>query len=260
MVELHGIGFDVRERTILDGVDVAFAPGVLTAVLGPNGAGKSTLLRIAAGLRRPTRGSVRYAGTPLTTIRPDALARRRAVLSQHSEPAFPLSVEEVVGMGRYPHFARVPGPRDRAAVARALERVGLTGRRAQRFSTLSGGEQQAVQMARVLAQMDAGGAGAEARVLFLDEPTANLDVRHQLRLLALARSLLAEGVTVVAVLHDLNLASEHADRFVVLERGRVAFEGDRASGLPAALLERVYQVRARRVSDGEGGGLWRFGP
>lgn len=259
MVELANIGYTVRDREILRDVSLEFAPGVLSVVLGPNGAGKSTLLRIAAGLLAPGAGEVRYGARPVGAFSASELARTRALLSQHGEPAFPLRAEEVVEMGRYPHFDRVPTRRDREAVDRALEVVEMRDRRAQSFATLSAGERQKIQMARVLAQIDADDADGD-RVLFLDEPTSSLDVHHQLQLLRLARSLLAKGVTVIAVLHDLNLACEFGDRFYLLEGGRLAHDGGNAASLSEALIERVYRVSAHRVRDPQDGrDLWRFG-
>jgi iron complex transport system ATP-binding protein len=258
MVELRDIRFAVRASTILDGVSVVFPRARFTAVLGPNGAGKSTLVRIAAGLLAPTSGEVVFGERGLTSFRPVELARLRAVLGQNTAPAFPLLAEDVVEMGRYPHFTRVPGRRDREAVTRALESVGMSARRRQAFATLSAGERQLVQMARVIAQLDVDPTESE-RAVFLDEPTANLDVRHQLTLLQLARGLVARGITVVAVLHDLNLAADHADHFVVLSAGRLVHEGSREAGLPVALLERVYELRVHRLIDpGDGRVTWRF--
>jgi len=255
MVELRGVGYSAGGQVILDGIDIVFPAGAVTALLGPNGAGKSTTLRIAAGLLRATRGEIRYAGRPLARLAPLDLARRRAVLSQHAEPAFPLSAGEVVEMGRYPHYRYTPTTRDRAAVDAALAAVEMSGRRDQPFTTLSMGERQKIQIARVMAQID---TPEPDRALFLDEPTAGLDVRHQLETLEMARRLAGRGVAVVAVLHDLNLAVEYGDQLIVLARGRVEHMGDRAAGLDAALLERVYRVRVRRVVDADGGSLWRF--
>jgi iron complex transport system ATP-binding protein len=162
-------------------------------------------------------------------------------------------------MGRYPHFGRAPSPRDREIVERALEMVGMTARRQQPYPTLSGGERQKVQLARVLAQIWSEDGDASGRCLFLDEPTAALDVHYQLHLLDVARGLTARGCTVVAVLHDLNTAFRYGDAFWVLESGRVACHADRAVDIPRELIERVFQVRAHRVPDPEqGDSVWRF--
>ncbi len=242
---------------LLDGVDADFARGHFAVVLGPSGAGKSTLLRVATGLVRPAAGRVAYAGRPLAAFDPVALARTRAVLSQQIALAFPLTAAEVVLLGRAPHYARTPRAHDRAVVDAALARVGLAERRDQPYPTLSGGERQKVQLARVLAQLWNDGAdaapGEPSRVLFLDEPTASLDVHDQLAVLDLARDFVARGGTVVAVLHDLNVALRYADRVLVLDRGRVAYRGDDAEAVPQALLERVFRVRMHRLRDPESG-------
>ncbi len=262
MVELHGVGYRAGGREILHDVSAWLEPGRFHVILGPNGAGKSTLLRIAAGLLRPSAGEVRYDGQPVRALAADALARTRAVLSQHITLPFPLPAEDVVMMGRYPHFGRAPGARDRVIVSEALALVGMTDRRAQSYPTLSGGEQQKIQMARVLAQIwneTRAGAPQSPRILFLDEPTSSLDVRYQLHLLDIARGLLAHDCTVVAVLHDLNMALHYGDDFLVLEDGRLALQANDPSAVDGALLERVFRVRAHRVSDPvSGDALWRF--
>jgi iron complex transport system ATP-binding protein len=263
MVELRGVSYGVGDVRILDDVSVRFRAGRFNVILGPNGAGKSTLLRLATGLARPTSGSVRYDERPVASFGAGELARVRAVLSQHVELAFPLPAGDVVMMGRYPHYGRVPTARDRTIVRQALELVGMADKRDQPYPTLSGGEQQKVQLARVLAQIwpyDDRTPG-ERRYLFLDEPTSSLDVHYQLHLLDAARGLLAHDCTVVAILHDLNVAFSYGDHFVLLEEGRVALEAERAEDIPAEVLERVFRVRARRVVDAEEGGvLWRFTP
>jgi len=259
VVELRGIRYAVRGLPILTQVDASFLPDRFNVILGPNGAGKSTLLKIAAGLLAPTAGTVRYDGRPVTTDDAERLAMVRAVLSHHVELAFPLAVEEVVLMGRYPHYRRAPAARDREIVERALRLVEMTDRRRQPYPTLSGGEQQKVQLARVLAQIwtDEGSPGA--KVLFLDEPTSNLDVHYQIHLLEATRALLGRGCTVVAILHDLNTAFQFGDRFLVLEAGRVALAAERADQVPGALIERVFRIGARQVRDPErGDSVWRF--
>lgn len=253
-VELRGVSYVAGGTRILDEVSVRFRPGQFNVVLGPNGAGKSTLLRVATGLVHPTAGTVTYDGEPLAAFDALRLARTRAVLSQHVELAFPLPVTDVAMMGRYPHYRRVATPRDREIVGAALSLVGMTDRATQPYSTLSGGEQQKVQLARVLAQIwtdDAEVAGSKSRFLFLDEPTSSLDVHYQLHLLDVARGLLEGRCTVVAILHDLNVAFRYGDHFVLLDGGRVAWNGERADEIPLSVLERVFRVKARRIGGAE---------
>jgi iron complex transport system ATP-binding protein len=264
MVELRHVSYRVGDARILHDVSVRFRPGRFNVILGPNGAGKSTLLRLATGLAHPTSGDVRYDDQPVTSFPAEILARTRAVLSQHVELAFPLPVIDVVMMGRYPHYGRVPTARDRDIVGQALELVGMAHKRDQPYLTLSGGEQQKVQLARVLAQIWSDdlvpGSPRQHRYLFLDEPTSSLDIHYQLHLLNVARGLLAHDYTVVAILHDLNVAFNYGDHFLLLDEGRVAFEAEQGSAIPKEVLERVFRVRARRVADPEGQGVfWRFG-
>jgi iron complex transport system ATP-binding protein len=260
MVELSGVTYRAGGALILNDVSVRFRPGKFNVILGPNGAGKSTVLRIATGLARPTQGTVRYDGQPIESFNTTALARMRAVLSQHVELAFPLPASDVVMMGRYPHYDRVPTAQDRDIVRRALEAVGMTEKRDQPYPTLSGGEQQKIQLARVLAQIWNAEAPVDARsprYLFLDEPTSSLDVHYQIHLLDIARTLLDHDCTVVAILHDLNVALEYGQHFVLLERGRVALDAEDARAITQHDIERIFQVRARRLDDG-GRGFWRF--
>ena len=261
MVELRDVSYRVGDARILTDVSVRFRPGRFNVILGPNGAGKSTLLRLATGLAHPTSGEVRYGERAVATFGAEQLARMRAVLSQHVELAFPLPAGDVVMMGRYPHYGRVPSAHDREIVGQAMEIVGMSHKHEQAYSTLSGGEQQKIQLARVLAQIwpyDER-AAADHRYLFLDEPTSSLDVHYQLHLLEAARGLLAHDCTVVAILHDLNVAFAYGDHFVLLEEGRLALETERAGDIPAELLERVFRVRARRIVDPADLGVqWRF--
>ena len=263
MVELRDVSYRAGGADILRDVSVLFQPGKFNVVLGPNGAGKSTLLRVATGLANPQRGAVLYSDRSLETFDGQELARSRAVLSQHVELAFPLPVADVVMMGRYPHFGRVPTPNDRAVVREALELVGMREKEAQPYPTLSGGEQQKVQLARVLAQVwnahPRGNGPPPHRYLFLDEPTTNLDVHYQLHVLSIARKLIDEHTTLIAILHDLNTAFQFGDHFVLLDRGRVGFEARSARDVPMDVLERVFDVRARPITDaGSGEVFWRF--
>ena len=259
MAEVKHVRYQVGDALILDDVTVSFAPNRFNVILGPNGAGKSTLLKIATGLLAPTRGEVRYGDRAVSDYTAPALARKRAVLSQRVELAFPLSVEDVVLMGRYPHYGRTPSRRDRDIVSRALELVGMTSKRRQQYPTLSGGEQQKVQLARVLAQIWNYDEPREPKYLFLDEPTTSLDVHYQLHLLDVARGLLDYECTVIAILHDISIALQYGDVFFVMEGGKLAHEARDASDIPVELVERVFQVHASRVVDpANGQGLWRF--
>lgn len=218
-------------RAILDDVDLRFARGTLTALVGPNGAGKSTLLAVASGDLVPAAGHVRLAGAPLRDWKARALARERSVLPQDHAVRFAFSVREVVAMGRLPH---PPAPAEDTRIAEAAmataDIVHLAGRDVQ---TLSGGEASRTAFARVLAQ--------STPVVFLDEPTAALDLQHQEAVLRTARQLADDGACVIVVLHDLNLAAGHADRIVMLQHGRVAADGSPREVLTRETIERVYR-------------------
>jgi iron complex transport system ATP-binding protein len=229
-------------RVLLHDVSLALAPGEIVAVVGPNGAGKSTLLRVMTGERAPQAGRVLCEGRPLGAWTPLALARRRAVVSQHVALSFPMSAAAVVGLGRLPWHGTAEAARDEAAVAAALGEVGV-GHLARRiYATLSGGERQRVQIARALAQLD---GAARPAALLLDEPTASLDVRHGAAVLALLRRLSRSGLAILVVLHDLNEAAYVADRVAMLAEGRLEALGPAASILRPALLERVYGIGFR---------------
>jgi|SRR6185312_2654128 iron complex transport system ATP-binding protein len=257
--ELHDIEYRVGDVHILKGVNVRFRTHRFNVILGPNGAGKSSLLKIATGLAKPSGGRVTWAGRPLADYRTSELARSRAVLSQHVELAFAMPVGEVVMMGRYPHYGRAPSARDREIVARTLELVDMSHKREQTYSTLSGGEQQKVQLARVLAQIWTEEGVEEEKLLFLDEPTAGLDVHYQIHILDIARELQNHHCTVVAILHDLNIAMQYGNSFFMMSGGRLVHETDAADDIRKELIEEVYGVRAHRITDPETGqGIWRF--
>jgi iron complex transport system ATP-binding protein len=259
MLELRSVHYRAGAAHILKGVSLEFRANEFNVILGPNGAGKSTLLKLATGLLRPSEGDVYYETRRPHEIGVAALARRRAVLSQHVELAFPLPVDEVVMMGRYPHFARVPSRRDREIVGHALDLVDMADMRRRSYPTLSGGEQQKVQLARVIAQIWADGSEDDDTYLFLDEPTSNLDVHYELHLLDVARGLLNRRCTVVAILHDLNLAFRYGSAFFLLEGGRLAATSWHAEEIDAPLIERVFRVRAHRVADSTTGRwIWQF--
>lgn len=237
----EGIVARLGRRTVLDGVDVEVRAGEVLALVGPNGAGKSTLLRVLSGDLSPVQGRVSFDGRPLASWSARALARRRAVLTQNASVGAAFTLDEVVRLGRHPHRTRASV--DDAIVRSALTRVGLLDRAGDRWTQLSGGEQQRVAMARALAQIEDGDDG----VLLLDEPTSALDLAWQQRALGLARDAAERGHAVVAVLHDLALASVFADRALLLHQGRCLASGPPADVLTPDALARAYAVRAHWV-------------
>lgn len=238
---------DGSERHVLSGLTLTLRRGELVALLGANGSGKTTLLRLLTGMLVPARGEVTFDGRPVVAWRRDALARRVAVLPQQLELPAGFRVGELVEMGRAPHARRLFGSTadDERAVARALSDADALDL-AHRFADeLSGGERQRVLVAMALAQ--------EPELLLMDEPTLHLDLAHQVALLSTIRRLRAQrGLTVLAVLHDLNLAAAFAPRVVVLAGGRVAADGPPGDVLTSALVERAFGVAVDEVRGTDG--------
>jgi len=234
----EGVGVVRQGRAILSHVSLAATPGRLLVLVGPNGAGKSTLLGALAGRIRPDAGYVTLDGLPLTAWEPRALARRRAMLSQRVDLAFGFTAREVVMLGRSPHVPDTA--RDEAIAVAALRAAHAWDLRDRRYTALSGGEQQRVQLARVLAQVWQG--GSQGAWLLLDEPEAGLDIAHQHFILRRARACAAMGLGVIAVLHDLNLAARYADDVAVLAGGALLRHGAPGEALDTALLSEIYGI------------------
>ena len=226
-------------KLIVDNASIALSPGRVVAIVGPNGAGKSTLLKVLAGERRPNEGEVKLDDVALRQWDAFALAKRRAVLPQSVAVAFPFLAGEIVALGLPQYFPRGEGEQ---LIVRALAAVDMTFATAQIYDTLSGGERQRVQLARVLAQLWANGGKG---YLLLDEPTASLDLPHQLATLRIAREHANAGGGVLAVLHDLNLAVMVADEIVALKDGRVIATGAPADVVTDGLIRALYDVEAR---------------
>lgn len=248
MVELQNINYSVGKINILRNVNLAFKPGAFNIILGANGAGKSTALKIAAGALTPQTGEVRYNNQSLKTFSTRQLAQTRAVLSQSIDIVFPLTLEEVVLMGRYPHNASAPTVYDREVANAALVAVDLENKRHQNFMTLSGGEKQKGHAARVLAQINFLESESNTpRILFLDEPTSNLDVRVQLQILNLVKSLTQKNITIIAVLHDLNTAFEYGEHFFFMKLGEIFAEADNSNAVTPEIINAVYGVQAQPI-------------
>jgi iron complex transport system ATP-binding protein len=237
-LQLVGVSaaYPTDRRVVLHDVALAVDAGEVVALVGPNGSGKSTILRVASGVLRPRDGKVLLDGRDIVAEPSAAVARRLAVVAQDATFPSSMTARELVELGRTPHLRLLFGPRqrDRAAVDWALE-VTASGYLANRFvDELSGGERQRVLLARALAQ--------QPRVLLLDEPTANLDLRHQVAALELVRQLArADGLAVLAALHDLQLAALYCDRIFLLRDGRVAMDGPPEVVLTQAHLRPAFE-------------------
>jgi iron complex transport system ATP-binding protein len=237
----RGVSWDIDGRLILDDIEVLAPAGSVTGLLGPNGSGKSTLLRVLAGVQAAGRAVVppttTFGGADVTALPRRERARVLALVEQDASTDLPLSVLDAVLLGRIPHRSLLSGDSDadRAAAHAALETAGAKELADREVGTLSGGERQRVHMARALAQ--------QPRLLLLDEPTNHLDIAAQLHAMRVLRDLAADGVTVVAALHDLNLAAATCDHLVLLDRGRVVAAGPVGEVLVPAVLEPVYGVR-----------------
>ncbi|WP_424930977.1 ABC transporter ATP-binding protein [Amaricoccus macauensis] len=242
LLSLSGLGVTRKKRQILDGVSMEVKPGELVGLLGPNGAGKTTLIRTALGLGAPARGSVRLGGDPASALAPEERARRAAYIPQDRTIAWPVTVETLVGLGRMPHSAS--RTENRAAIDTAIAEMGLDAMRLRPATELSGGERARVLIARALAQ--------SAPLLLADEPLAGLDPAHALSLMNTFRRLARGGRGLLVSLHDLGIAARWCDRIILLSGGHVIADGPPADVLDAALLERVYGIRAH-VSQGSDG-------
>jgi len=233
---------------ILERVDIALAPGRITALVGPNGSGKSTLLRALSRILTPCGGSVVLDGEDIAQLPTRLVARRLALLPQRTEAMTGVTVRALVELGRQPHIGRFGGlrARDHEAIAWALEATGAAQHADRLVDTLSGGERQRAWLAVALAQ--------RTGVLLLDEPTTYLDVRHQLEVMALVRALNAEhGLTVCWVLHDLNAAAAYSDLMVCLRDGRVLAQGPPAELLTAELVRDAFGIDATVIADPRSG-------
>lgn len=240
MSSIAASGITVRAggKALLADVSLEVVAGETVALVGPNGAGKSTLLRVLSGELKPASGAVALKGRALSAYPPRELALHRAVLSQATHVAFPFTVGEVVRMGALDRHGRAI---DELAEA-ALAEMELSEFRERIITTLSGGEQQRAHFARVLVQLACGERAHGPGVLLLDEPTASLDLKHQLDLVEAVGRCARRGVAVIAILHDLNLAALSAGRIVVLDRGTVAASGPPAETVTDDVLSRVFGI------------------
>jgi ferric hydroxamate transport system ATP-binding protein len=250
---LERVSFEAGGRTLLHPVDLTLARGSVVGLLGHNGSGKSTLLKLLARQQPPSAGTIRLQDRPLDAWASRAFARAVAYLPQHLPATDGLTVRELVALGRYPWHGALGrfGDDDRKMVDDALRATDVAAFAERSADSLSGGERQRAWLAMLVAQ--------RSDCLLLDEPISALDVRHQIEVLALVRSLaLARGLCVVVVLHDVNLAARYCDRLVALRQGRIIVEGTPAEFMRDDVLTDVYDIRMGTVAHPVGGGRIGF--
>jgi iron complex transport system ATP-binding protein len=237
MVSVSGLSFAYHERLILNDISLALKGGEFLGFLGPNGSGKSTFLKNLLGFLKPSRGRIVFSGAVLSRME---RSRRIAFVPQNSLPPAALSVRDVILMGRLPHIRdrwAGYGKADRQRVEETLDVLGIAGMAERDVMSLSGGEMQKVIIGRCLVQ--------EGDILLLDEATSGLDLNHTIEIMELMRKKAdKEGKTIVAVLHDLNLASQYCDRIVLLKNGRLRYQGSPGEILTEELVDEIYGIRA----------------
>jgi len=228
-------GYDGTE--VLRGLSFYVEEGEFLGIIGPNGSGKTTLFRVIGGSLKPLKGRILIRGREVSSVSRLEMAREVALLPQFIEILFPFTVEEFVMMGRYPHIPRFGRTtrRDLAVVEKSMEMTGTLSLRKRMISELSGGERQRCLLAQGLAQ--------EPKLLLLDEPTAHLDIGHQIEAMDIVKSLNRDReITVLVILHDLNLAGEYCDRLVLLDDGSIHSSGKPKDVLTYQAIEEVYRT------------------
>ncbi len=243
LFEVTGVSQDYGWGQVLNDISFHLAEGENFGIIGPNGSGKSTLIRVISGLLSPSQGEVRFRGKPVHTYRKKELARQIAVLEQEGTALLPFSVKDVVAMGRYPWlklFSDI-NSEDERIIAEVLKTLGLWEVRAKPVNTLSGGQRQLVSLARAMAQ--------QPSALILDEPTTYLDIGHQVLVMQhVRRWYMEQGITVIMVLHDLNLAGQYCDQLLLLEQGQIRAWGKAAEVLDEGTITSVYRTGLIKVN------------
>jgi len=240
-LEINNLSFSYNGFPALEGVKLELGPGEVLGIVGPNGSGKSTLLKCMNRILKTKQNTVLIDGKDVGTIALKELAKMMGYVPQSSRNTFPFTVFDVVLMGRRPYIQWSLGDRDKEIVAQILEYLGIGNLAMRYFNELSGGEQQKVIIARALAQ--------QPQILLLDEPTTSLDIRHQLEILCILRSLTQnKHCSVIVAMHDLNLASRFSDRMLILKKGCIFAVGNPESVITEENIEAVYGIKSRVTS------------
>ncbi|EDM36828.1 hemin ABC transporter ATP binding protein [Pedobacter sp. BAL39] len=234
------LSYIAGNRSLVKDVSFSIRPGEMLVILGANGAGKSTLLRMLSGEKKPSKGNIKLDDLDLNTYTDPQLALKRAVLNQQNIVSMAFKVHEIVMMGRYPHYKNNPGDNDQIIVLHVMQLTGVDQLSERSYLSLSGGEQQRVQLARILAQIwDVPNA-----LLLLDEPVSGLDLQYQQQTLAIAKALSKKDFMVISVLHDINLAAQYADRVLMMKNGRKWYDGAPSEVLNTKNIYEVFEIEA----------------
>ena len=246
MLRTESLSYWINYSILLHNIKLHFAPHKFHVIMGANGAGKTTLLRLLAGNLKPSEGDVYLFDRPVRTYSKAELARKRAVLSQHYQIAFPIGASDIVMMGRYPFFHSSPSKKDREIARSAINLMNANEHVERDYNTLSGGEAQKIQMGRVLSQIWEATKDDE-KILFLDEPVSHLDLKYQHQLLETAKQWCKKHVTVIAILHDINLTLSYADRIIFLKSGNLVREIEHPSEITTDIIKEVFDVNTKLI-------------
>ncbi len=241
MVVLKILNLEFRYNSVkaLENIELTVNEGELVSIIGPNGAGKTTLLKCIARILKPSQGTILLENKPLNKFSPKELARRISYLPQIEEPKYPLTVLEMVLIGRTPYTSFKPTKEDLEKVYTILKQLGIEHLAHRKVNELSGGEYRKIMLARALAQ--------QPKILLLDEPVNHLDLKHQLEVLSLLRKLaLEKHITIIMAIHDLNLALRFSDKVIALRKGKIVFCG-KPLELSIKVIEEVYGIKAKMI-------------
>lgn len=244
MISVKHLSYKVGKKALLHDINFDVQSGELMSIIGANGAGKSTLLKLLCKDEIASSGDIFIRGNAISDYKLKDLSKFRSVLSQHNTISVSFTVYEIVMMGRYPHFEQRPSSNDIQVVKAAMEETGVTSFSDRDYNTLSGGEQQRVQLARVLAQIYDQPKG----LLFLDEPTNGLDLLYQQQVLQLARSLADRGFCVVCILHDINFASRYSDKVLLLKEGKKIASGTPKEVITCDHIHEAFNIRVELMA------------
>lgn len=240
MLRAKNVSYEIEKNILVDNFSYNFSESKFIVIMGKNGAGKTTLLKILAGSLKPTNGKVLLYDTDISKITSIELAKTRAVLSQHYEIPFAIDVSELVMLGRYPYFKTNPTKLDYEICDNALQLLDISNFKDRDYNSLSGGEARKVHLARAFAQV--WEIEKEKKILFLDEPVSNLDLKYQHQIIKLAKERTLKNTTVISVLHDLNLANTFADEIIFMKSAKLHSVKNKEERLDLDIINDVFET------------------